>query len=74
MTKGQDVVNDIAQGDQIESIDILDSTAPLFAAQARRSRSGKFNELSIRPNTKERSAKAESRKVGRDPFDVSSRL
>lgn len=34
VTKGQDVVNAIAQGDKIESIEILDSTDELFAAQA----------------------------------------
>ena len=33
-TKGQDVVNKIRQGDRIKSIDILESTVPLFAAQA----------------------------------------
>ena len=34
VTKGQDVVNKIAQGDKIDSIEILDSTDELFAAQA----------------------------------------
>ena len=34
-TKGQDVVNNIRQGDRIKSIDILDSTAPLFEAQSK---------------------------------------
>jgi peptidyl-prolyl cis-trans isomerase B (cyclophilin B) len=33
VTKGQDVVNKIAQGDKIEKIEILDSTDALFAAQ-----------------------------------------
>jgi peptidyl-prolyl cis-trans isomerase B (cyclophilin B) len=33
VTKGQDVVNAIKQGDKIKSIDVLDSTADLFAAQ-----------------------------------------
>ena len=33
VTKGQDVVNAIAQGDKIESIEILDSTDDLFTAQ-----------------------------------------
>ena len=33
VTKGQDVVNAIAQGDKIESIEVLDSTDELFAAQ-----------------------------------------
>ncbi len=33
VTKGQDVVNKIAQGDAIKSIEILDSTDDLFAAQ-----------------------------------------
>lgn len=32
--KGQDVVNAIRQGDTIKSITIVDSTAPLFAAEA----------------------------------------
>ncbi len=34
VTKGQDVVNAIKQGDKITSIEILDPTEPLFAAQA----------------------------------------
>ncbi len=34
VTKGQDVVNKIAKGDKILSIEILDSTDALFAAQA----------------------------------------
>jgi peptidyl-prolyl cis-trans isomerase B (cyclophilin B) len=33
VSKGQDVVNAIKQGDKIKSIDILDSTDDLFAAQ-----------------------------------------
>src|SRR5437763_1846703 len=33
VTKGQDVVNKIAQGDAIKSIEVLDSTDDLFAAQ-----------------------------------------
>ena len=33
-TKGQDVVNKIAKGDKIKSIDVLDDTKDLFAAQA----------------------------------------
>jgi peptidyl-prolyl cis-trans isomerase B (cyclophilin B) len=33
VTKGQDVVNAIKQGDKIKSIEILDSTDDLFAAQ-----------------------------------------
>lgn len=33
VTKGQDVVNAIKQGDKISAIDILDSTDELFAAQ-----------------------------------------
>ena len=33
VTKGQDIVNAIAQGDAIQTIDILDSTDDLFAAQ-----------------------------------------
>lgn len=36
VTQGQDVVNAIQQGDTIQSIDILDSTDELFAAQADR--------------------------------------
>ena len=34
VTEGQDVVDSIAQGDTIDSIEILDSTDALFAAQA----------------------------------------
>jgi peptidyl-prolyl cis-trans isomerase B (cyclophilin B) len=34
VTKGQDVVNAIRGGDKIVSIEILDPTGPLFAAQA----------------------------------------
>ncbi len=34
VTKGQDVVNKIVQGDKITSIDVLDSTDDLFQAQA----------------------------------------
>ena len=33
VTKGQNVVDTIAQGDKIKSIDVLDSTDDLFAAQ-----------------------------------------
>jgi peptidyl-prolyl cis-trans isomerase B (cyclophilin B) len=33
VTSGQDVVNTIAQGDKIKNIEVLDSTAELFAAQ-----------------------------------------
>ncbi len=36
VTKGQDVVNAIAQGDKITSVEILDSTDELFAAKADR--------------------------------------
>ena len=36
VTEGQDVVNAIAQGDTIDSIEIHDSTEALFAAQADR--------------------------------------
>jgi peptidyl-prolyl cis-trans isomerase B (cyclophilin B) len=35
VTKGQDVVNQITQGDRVRSIDILDATLPLFTAQAK---------------------------------------
>ena len=35
VTKGQDVVNKITQGDRIRAVDILDSTQGLFAAQAK---------------------------------------
>jgi peptidyl-prolyl cis-trans isomerase B (cyclophilin B) len=34
VTQGQDVVNAIRQGDQIKSVEVLDSTDTLFAAQA----------------------------------------
>ncbi len=34
VTKGQDVVNAVKQGDKIKSIEILDSTDDLFAAQS----------------------------------------
>jgi peptidyl-prolyl cis-trans isomerase B (cyclophilin B) len=34
VTRGQEVVNLIAQGDKIQSIDVLDSTDELFAAQS----------------------------------------
>ncbi|MFT4546136.1 MAG: peptidyl-prolyl cis-trans isomerase B (cyclophilin B) [Pseudoalteromonas tetraodonis] len=34
VTEGQDIVDSIAQGDTIDSIEILDSTDTLFAAQA----------------------------------------
>jgi peptidyl-prolyl cis-trans isomerase B (cyclophilin B) len=34
VTKGQDVVNAIKQGDKIKSIEVLDSTDDLFAAEA----------------------------------------
>ena len=34
VTRGQEVVNSIAQGDKIERIDVLDSTDELFAAQS----------------------------------------
>jgi peptidyl-prolyl cis-trans isomerase B (cyclophilin B) len=33
VTKGQDVVNAIRQGDKIKGIDVLDSTDELFAGQ-----------------------------------------
>ena len=33
VTKGQDVVNSIAQGDKIQGIEVLDSTDDLFAAE-----------------------------------------
>ena len=36
VTKGQDVVNSIAQGDKIEKIEILDSTDALFEAEKAR--------------------------------------
>ena len=36
VTKGQDIVNAVAQGDKIKSIEILDSTDDLFKAQSKR--------------------------------------
>jgi len=36
VTKGQDIVNAVAQGDKIKSIEILDPTDDLFAAQSKR--------------------------------------
>jgi peptidyl-prolyl cis-trans isomerase B (cyclophilin B) len=36
VTKGQDVVNAVTQGDKIKSIEILDPTDDLFAAQSKR--------------------------------------
>lgn len=36
VTKGQDIVNAVAQGDKIQSIEILDPTDELFAAQSKR--------------------------------------
>jgi peptidyl-prolyl cis-trans isomerase B (cyclophilin B) len=36
VTKGQDIVNAVAAGDKIKSIEILDPTDDLFAAQAKR--------------------------------------
>ena len=36
VTSGMDVATKISQGDKIRSIEILDSTEPLFAAQAKR--------------------------------------
>ena len=36
VTKGQDVVDAIRQGDKIEKIEILDPTDDLFAAQQKR--------------------------------------
>ncbi len=47
VSKGQDVVNSIAQGDHIKSIDILDPTAPLFAAESERIE--KFNAQLVHP-------------------------
>ncbi len=35
VTKGQEIVTGLAQGDHITSIDILDPTAPLFAKEAK---------------------------------------
>ena len=48
VTKGQDVVNNIRQGDNIKSIDVLDPTAPLFAAQ--KERVDKFNAQLVHPS------------------------
>ena len=36
VTKGQDIVNAVSQGDKIKSIEILDPTDDLFAAQSKR--------------------------------------
>jgi hypothetical protein len=36
VTKGQDIVNAVAAGDKIKSIEILDPTDELFAAQSKR--------------------------------------
>ena len=36
VTKGQDIVNAVKQGDKIKSIEILDATDDLFAAQSKR--------------------------------------
>jgi peptidyl-prolyl cis-trans isomerase B (cyclophilin B) len=36
VTKGQDIVNAVAAGDKIKSIEILDPTDDLFAAQSKR--------------------------------------
>ena len=36
VTKGQDIVNAVAQGEKIKSIEILDPTDDLFAAQSKR--------------------------------------
>ncbi len=36
VTKGQDIVNAVAQGDKIKSIEILDPTDDLFAAESKR--------------------------------------
>jgi peptidyl-prolyl cis-trans isomerase B (cyclophilin B) len=36
VTKGQDIVNAVTQGDKIKSIEILDPTDDLFAAQSKR--------------------------------------
>ncbi len=47
VTKGQDIVNSIAQGDHIKSIDILDPTAPLFAKESERIE--KFNAQLVHP-------------------------
>ena len=45
--KSQEVVNKIAQGDHIKSIEVLGDTAPLFAAQ--KERVDKFNAQLIHP-------------------------
>ncbi len=49
VTKGQDIVNSIMQGDHIKSIDILDldKMAPLFAAESERIE--KFNAQMVHP-------------------------
>ena len=47
VTKGQDVVDKIAQGDHIKSIDVLDPTAPLCAAE--KERVDKFNLQLVHP-------------------------
>lgn len=47
VTNGQPVVNSIAQGDRIKSIDILDPTAPLFAKESERIE--KFNAQMVHP-------------------------
>ena len=47
VTNGQDVVNKIAQGDHIKSIDILKDPAPLFAAE--KERVDKFNAQLVHP-------------------------
>ena len=48
VTKGQDIVNSIAQGDHIKGIDIVDSTAPLFARES--DRIEKFNAEMVHPS------------------------
>ena len=48
VTSGQDVVNKIAQGDHIKSVDVLDSTDALFAAQ--KERVDKFNAQLVHPS------------------------
>ena len=47
VTKGQEVVNSIVQGDHIKSIDILDPTGPLFAKESERLE--KFNAQLVHP-------------------------
>ena len=47
VTKGQDVVNSIAQGDHIKSVEILGDPAPLFAAQ--KEQVDKFNAQLVHP-------------------------